>query len=258
LLPVADGYRAGMRFRVLGGRGAWPTKARGCSGYLLESAGFSLLIDPGYGTLLALFELIDPTRVDAVIVSHGHPDHCADLNPLLRCRALRDEPAVALSTYALPGALDAVLALDRPGMLDAAIDRRDFAAGARVSIGPYEIDTYSLPHFVPSAGMRIRAEGQVVAYTGDTGPSDALVDLARDADLFVADSSFTDAVPADSAPYLSSAALAAATAGRADAARLLLTHLMPETPNEAALESAARHYGGPINVAQPGLDVRLG
>src|SRR5262249_2017047 len=56
-------------------------------------------------------------QVDAVFVSHGHPDHCADLNPLLRARALRDDPPAALPLYAPPGALDAVLALDRPGML---------------------------------------------------------------------------------------------------------------------------------------------
>jgi ribonuclease BN (tRNA processing enzyme) len=246
-----------MRFSVLGGRGAWPTPGQACSGYLLEADGFSLLIDPGYGTFLALYEVIDPTRIDAVIVSHGHPDHCADLNPLLRCRALRAEPAPALPTYALPGALDAVLALDRPGMLDSALDLREFAAGEHITVGPFEIETYPLPHYTPNAGMRISAAGRVVAYTGDTGPSETLVDLARDADLLVADASYADAVPDDAARHLSSATGAGDTAHQAGVARLMLTHLMPETDDAAALEAAARRYAGPITIARPGEVVPL-
>ena len=69
---------------VLGGCGAWPAAGQACSGYLVEHDGFRLLMDPGY----AVAPLLDPLTVDAVFVSHGHPDHCADLNPLLRARAL--------------------------------------------------------------------------------------------------------------------------------------------------------------------------
>jgi len=71
-----------------------------------------------------------------VFISHGHPDHCADLNPLLRARALRDDPPAPLPVYALPGALDAVLALDRPGMLNNAYSLYEFTAGGRLDIGP--------------------------------------------------------------------------------------------------------------------------
>src|ERR1700733_5782403 len=99
-----------MRLTVLGGCGAWPAAGQACSGYVVEHDGFRLLIDPGYATMPRLLH-----EVDAVYVSHGHPDHCADLNPLLRARALRDDPPAALPVYALPGAVDAVLALDHPG-----------------------------------------------------------------------------------------------------------------------------------------------
>jgi ribonuclease BN (tRNA processing enzyme) len=104
-----------MRLTVLGGCGAEAGQA--CSGFLVEHDGFRLLVDLGYATVPRLLQLLPPEQVDAAFISHRHPDHCADLNPLLRARALRDDPAPTLPVYALPGALDAVLALDRPEML---------------------------------------------------------------------------------------------------------------------------------------------
>ena len=115
---------AGMRLTVLGGCGAWPEAGQACSGFLLEHDGFRLLADLGYATVPRLLERVTADQVDAVFISHGHPDHCADLNPLLRARALREDPAPPLPVYALPGAVDAVLALDRPGMLAGALDRK--------------------------------------------------------------------------------------------------------------------------------------
>ena len=76
-----------MRLTVLGGCGAWPAAGQACSGYLVEQDGFRLLVDPGYAIVPRLLELIDAAEVDAVLVSHGHPDHCADLHPLLRAPA---------------------------------------------------------------------------------------------------------------------------------------------------------------------------
>src|SRR5215471_6802582 len=104
-----------MRLTVLGGCGAWPEAGQACSGFLVEHDGFRLVVDLGYATVPRLLELVAAEQVDAVFISHGHPDHCADLNPLLRARAMAEHPPSPLPVYAVPGALDAVLALDRPG-----------------------------------------------------------------------------------------------------------------------------------------------
>lgn len=68
---------------MLGGCGAWPAAGLACSGYLVEHEDFRLLVDPGYATLPRLLGYRAARDIDAVLVSHGHPDHCADLNPLL-------------------------------------------------------------------------------------------------------------------------------------------------------------------------------
>ncbi|GII76097.1 MBL fold metallo-hydrolase [Sphaerisporangium rufum] len=244
-----------MRITILGGCGAWPRAGGACSGYLVEHEGFRLLIDPGYATLPVLLRYLPAERLDAVLVSHGHPDHCADLNPLLRARALRDDPAPPLPVHAPPGALDAVLALDRPGMLDAACARRDFTPGETFEAGPFRVDTRLLPHWVPNAGLRLAAGGRVLAYTGDTGPSPELEPLAQDADVFLAEASHPEVVPADSAAFLSSAAQAGRTAAQAGVRRLLLTHLMPGTRPGDALRAARRAYPGDTRVAAGGLVV---
>jgi ribonuclease BN (tRNA processing enzyme) len=263
-----------MRLTVLGGCGAWPTAGLACSGYLVEHDGFRVLIDPGYAVLPRLLQVIGATEVDAVLVSHGHPDHCADLNPLLRARVLgtrvlgapalgddalgdeqdrhgRQDPPPRLPVYAPQAALGPVLALDRPGMLDDALDLHEFRPGEEFAVGPFGVRSWLLPHWLPNAGLRLDADGSSLAYTGDTGPSPELLDLAANADIYLAEATYPWAVPADSARYLSSARQAGQTAARAGAGRLMLTHLWPGTDPTTAVEAAAASYDGPVSVATP-------
>ncbi len=246
-----------MKLTVLGGSGAWPPAGGACSGYLVEHASFGLLVDPGYATAPRLFELVAPEAIDAVLVSHGHPDHVADLNPLLRARMLRDDPAPALPVYSLPNALLAVLALDRPGMLDDAYELREFRAGDDFRIGPFQVDTRLLPHSLPNAGFRLSAGALSLTYTGDAGPTDDLVALALGTDLLVAEASYVERVPDDSAGRLNSALEVGGQAQRADAKRLLLTHLFLGTDPVASRDAASRAFNGPIGVATAGLVVEL-
>jgi ribonuclease BN (tRNA processing enzyme) len=238
-----------MRLTTLGGCGAWPAAGRACSGYLVEHDGFRVLIDPGYAVLPRLLEIMPAKGLDAVLVSHGHPDHCADLNPLLRARALGDDPPAALPVYAPGGALDAVLALDRPGMLDDAIAVHSFDPGDQFAVGPFEVRTWLLPHWVRNAGLRLQAGGETLAYTGDSGPSPDLIPLAASAEVFLAEATYPDVVPADSAGHLSSARDAGRVATWAGVGRLVLTHLWPGTPPGMAMEAAAAEFNGEISVA---------
>ncbi|MEV6815150.1 MBL fold metallo-hydrolase [Micromonospora sp. NPDC051296] len=246
-----------MRLTVLGGCGAWPEAGQACSGYLVEHDGFTLLVDVGYATVPRLLERVSQDQVDAVFVSHGHPDHCADLNPLLRSRALRDDPPKPLPVYALPGALDAVLALDRPGMLDATYVLHEFTAGSRLDIGPFRAETRLLPHWVPNAGVRLTVDGRVLAYTGDSGPSPEVVALARDADLLLAEATFVDEVPEDSRRDLSSARQVGRQAEDAGVGQLLLTHLQPGTDPATARAAASDGYQGKVGVAISGMVIDL-
>jgi len=241
-----------MRLTVIGGSGGYPGHGRPCSGYLVEADGFAVLIDPGYGVATAL-STGDGLTFDAVLVSHAHPDHCADLNPILRARAWADVPLPPLPVYALPGALDAVLALDRPEVLAGSYVLRDLEPGADLSIGPFQVLTAPLPHPRPNLGFRITAGKRSLVYTGDCGPSDGLIQLADGADLLLAEASYAETVPPEVVGALSSAADIGREAAMAGVQRLVLTHLIPKTNEADAVAAAARHFAGPVVVARPGL-----
>ncbi|MHB8324054.1 MAG: MBL fold metallo-hydrolase [Candidatus Dormibacteria bacterium] len=103
------------RFVVLGSCGAWPEAGRACSGFVFEHAGYRVVLDLGYGTLPRLLTLLGSSAgdgIDAVIVTHAHPDHMVDLHGLFRARwfARREAPAIPL--YAPDGVVARVSGLE--------------------------------------------------------------------------------------------------------------------------------------------------
>lgn len=246
-----------MHLTIIGGCGAYPGGGQPCNGYLVMQDDFTLLIDPGYGVATAL-SVDGAPRFDAVLVTHGHPDHCADLNPLLRARAMADTPQPPLPVHAQPGSLDAVLALDRPEWLEGAIALHPFGAGDSIKIGPFAVETALLPHPRPNAGVRVTAAGTSLVYTGDCGPSAELVRLATGADLLLAEATYADAMPDELLGSLSTARDAGRQAAEAGVHQLVLTHLAPGTDPEASMAVAREQFRGPVAVALPGLSVLVG
>ena len=168
-----------MRLPVLGGQGAFPTAAAGCSGYVISGPTGHLLVDPGWGTFRDLLGVLAPHEVDAVIVTHGHPDHCADLLPLLRARTMDDDrPSRPLPVFAPAGAVEPLLLGEPVRSAVDAIVLDVVADGATHSVAGFDLVFADLPHHVPNLGVRITEGSVAISYTGDAGPSPATVDLA--------------------------------------------------------------------------------
>ena len=248
-----------MRVTTLGGRAAWPGPDHGCSGYLVQTGSSMLLLDPGYGTLGPLLATLPAATVDAVWVSHAHPDHCGDLAALLRARVLPapgNRPA-PLPIHSPAGSVDAVIALDEPETLEDSYELRPVGAGEVFSLADAEACTVALPHFVPNLAVRLDAGGRSLVYTGDGPITPELVDLAGGVDLLVADATYVDGVPERHAGRLGTARAAGEAAAAAGVGRLLLTHLWPDTDPDRARAVARSAYSGPVDVAVPHLVLDL-
>jgi ribonuclease BN (tRNA processing enzyme) len=253
---------------VLGSCGAWPEPGRACSGFVLEHAEFRVVMDLGYGTLTRLLTLVDSrvgAGIDAVIITHKHPDHMVDLHGLFRARWFGDRDADPIPLYAPDGVVQRLQGLeedDDEGAILEVFDWHRLPDERPYDVGPFELRSWSLPHFVPNAGVRLTADGLTVAYTGDTGPDPSLAELAHDADLFIAEASDrrqrTDTPGAGQGQRMHLTAHDAGEAAQAAGAkRLLLTHFWPGNDREASRTEATSVFDGEVLVADEGLRISL-
>ncbi|MFC7404308.1 MBL fold metallo-hydrolase [Georgenia alba] len=250
---------------VLGSCGAWPEPGRACSGFVLEHEGFRVVLDLGYGTLSRLLAHLGSAvgdGVDAVVVTHHHPDHMLDLHGLFRARWFGRRDAAPIPLYAPPRVLAMLKSLEDedPDDVDRVLAHRPLPAGP-YDVGPFVLTSRALPHFVPNAGVRLAADGLCVSYTGDTGPDAALADLGRDADLFVVEASDRHqrrgVPPAATTSLHLSARQAGQAAAAAGARRLLLTHFWPGNDRERSRADAAAVFDGEVMLAEEGLRIAL-
>ncbi len=223
------------------------------------------VIDLGYGTLPRLLDLLSSSvadGLDAVVITHEHADHMVDLHGLFRARWFGRRDAPPLRLYAPEGVLRKVVALEDPDAQDdvAAVFAWHPLPSRAYELGPFVLDSVSLPHYVPNAGVRLTAPGLTIAYTGDTGPDAALPHLGRDADLYIVDA--THPTPpsggAGGPRLLLSAAEAGEAAAAAGARRLLLTHFWPDSDRELAVRTARQAFAGETYAATEGLVIDLG
>lgn len=176
-----------MELTILGCLGAYPYEGKGTSAYLLASEGFHLLIDAGSTTLVVLEKHLDPLALDAVILSHYHHDHIADLGVLQYYRQLypTSEVPPVLPIYGHTEDVFHFEALHMEGISQAV----PYFEGEAVRIGPFWVQFMKTIHPVPCFAMRFVEEktGKTLVYTGDSGYLETFVSFAKDADVFLAD-----------------------------------------------------------------------
>jgi ribonuclease BN (tRNA processing enzyme) len=246
-----------VHLTVLGCSGSVPGPAGPASGYLLEHDGFRLLLDLGSGAYGALQRHLDPAEVDAVVLSHLHPDHCLDLTALIVHH--RYGPAGELPPVPLLGPTGTRDRLARAydpgpkGRLPAVFDVRTVAPG---ELGPFRLRFARVNHPVETHAVRVEAGGRALVYSGDTGVSDALVDLAADADVLLCEASFDEGEPHPPDLHLTGRE-AGEHAARAGVGRLLVTHVPPWADRDRIGTEAAAAFPGPTELVTPDAAYQL-
>ncbi|MGH2692838.1 MAG: MBL fold metallo-hydrolase [Actinomycetota bacterium] len=250
-----------MELTVLGAHGTWPGAGGATSGLLVRHEGFSMWIDAGTGTMANLQRHIGLFDVGAVMISHSHPDHVSDLYSYLMARLFSPEHPPKIPIYLAPNVAERfnpLLTDDSADMrLSEAFDVVVVEPGQGLEAGPFKISTASMRHTVPTVGVRVEGGGLSLAYSADTGPTEELVKLARDADLLVAEASYQE-VGNDLPPIHLSAREAGEAAAQAAAGKLVLTHIRPYLDWERSREEADAAFEGEVILGRDNETLKVG
>lgn len=217
-----------MKLTVLGYYGGYPTNGVGTSSYLIESDGFHLLLDVGSSSLLALEKYVDPLKLDAVLLSHYHHDHIADLGVLQFTRLLKKDEH-GNKPHLLP-----IYCHDEDKDNFAKMTFENVSQGIaytdepELTIGPFKIEHMKTLHPVPCFAFRIieNKTGKTLVFTADSGYKNEFISFAEDADLLLADSNFYRGMENHSIHMTANEC--GRIADRANVGHLILTHL-PQT-----------------------------
>jgi ribonuclease BN (tRNA processing enzyme) len=248
-----------MKVTVVGCSGSYPGPDSPASSYLVEADDgertWRILLALGSGALGTLQRLADPLSIDAVFLSHLHPDHWFDMSGyyvLRKYHPAGPQPRIPVygprgtarrmaNAYGLPA---------NPGMSEE-FDIREHDESQPVSVGPIKVEVSKVLHPVDAFALKVTHEGRTLVYSGDTAYSDALVELAQGADLLLAEAAFRECDDNPTDLHMTGAD-AARTAERAGVGRLVLTHIPPWFDPQHAFDEARPVYDGQLDLAASG------
>lgn len=205
------------------------------------------LIDCGATTMAGLKrEGIDRNAIEAIYITHLHGDHIGGLPYFVldaQLVAKRTEPLVIAGPPGLEDRFRGAMDVMFPGLSD--VEQRfdlrivELEADRRVAVGPAEVTPIEVVHAcgAPPYALRLDIDGKTIAYSGDTEWTDALIEVARGAELFVCESYFYGKEIPNHLSYRT----LSAHRGALDCERLVLTHMsadmlsrLPEIDEEYA------------------------
>jgi ribonuclease BN (tRNA processing enzyme) len=233
-----------VRLSVIGSSPAWPNPGSAHSGYMLTANGHRLLLDCGPGVLGRLRETELWPQVDGIAITHWHLDHWGDLVPWVwgSFYLATNGPVPRPELWVQPGGAEFLTELGSrlgfPDMFERTFELNEYEPSTAFSVGPLSVVPIRVPHYkLETYAFRVEADDRALAYSGDSAPSEELVEAARDADLFVCEATLLRG-ELDGQPRGHLSLDEAVEAFEASGAkRLLLTHRPREldTPEEYEL-----------------------
>jgi ribonuclease BN (tRNA processing enzyme) len=244
-----------MQLDVLGSSGTYPVPDRPASGYLISHGSTRILCDAGFGVMAELQRRVSPDGLDAVVLSHRHPDHCADFLAMHHALAYGPFARRGMPVFAAPGLADRIAEFLGAGEGHVLFDIFDFhevGAENHVTVGEIDLRFAVTAHTVPTIATRFEAGGRSLAYSADTGPGGGFPALCSGANVVLAEASIPGERDDHDFAHHLTAREAGEIAREARAAKLILTHLRPELDWRQARADAERAFGGPVAIASPG------
>ncbi|MGZ8745097.1 MAG: MBL fold metallo-hydrolase [Nocardioides sp.] len=246
-----------MRLTVVGCAGSAPGPASPASCYLLEHDGFRLVIDLGNGAFGPLQSHADPAAIDAVFLSHLHADHCLDIAPFVVWHRYSGRSSNGRVPLYAPVAAERRLALAYDADGDGITDVFDFVpvGPGSFTLGPFAVTLARTAHPIECYAIRLTVDGRSLVYTGDTGPCERVVELARGADVLLAEAAHPPGPALPPGLHLTGRE-AGQHAAAAGVGRLLLTHV-PSWVDEIGQLFAASQVFSETELVRPGATYEI-
>ena len=238
-----------MKLTVIGHWGAYPEVGEATSGYLISYENFNLLLDCGSGILSHIQRFIKIEDIHAVLLSHYHHDHIADIGPLQYARLTKTQVGQINDTMPIYGHGD-----------NAAFDKLtkepytkgvSYAADKPLHIGPFTITFFKTAHAVTCYAVKISANDKTIVYSADTNYFEALIPFVKGADLFICECSLYADMDGKSMGHMNSTDCGK-MAREANVGQLLLTHLPHFGDHAQLLVQAKQEYSGIASLASMG------
>jgi len=237
-----------MRVHVVGSSGTYPGPGRPASGYLIESGRTRVWCDAGPGTFVSM--PVDTDLIDAVVVSHQHPDHCVDLMAAFHAWKYRPDPRDPVPLFAPQAVWDRVC--DFLEQEPSSFEFTPVWTGSEIVIGELGVEFVEMDHSVPTVGSRWDGNGRTLFYTGDTGPAGDWRRLAADVDVMLAEASYQGETEDKLYPHHLTAAEAGQIARQVGAGKLVLTHIPPYLDPSVSVGEAEQVFDRPVRLAVAG------
>jgi ribonuclease BN (tRNA processing enzyme) len=240
---------SGLSLVVIGCDGSWTGPGGAGSGYLVTSGTTRVLMDAGPGTFANLQRRVDPGTIDAVILSHRHPDHWTDLYSIATHAQLA-QAGRSVPVYAPAGLAERAHLETSP-----VIAFHEVTDGNSVHIGSLTCTFHRTDHPVETLAVRIDGGGRALGYSADTGPAWSLAELGTDLDLVLCEATYT--CDHEGTSHHMSGRQAGNQARAAGTRRLVVTHRWPSVSASALEVEATLAFGSPVEVAAIGKEYVL-
>ena len=256
-----------MRITALGTAAAYPGPGNACTGWLVQEHDTNLLLDCGTGILANLQMVIPLQQLTAVVISHMHADHFIDLIPLRY--AFKYGPAAAAAAqrpriFLPPGGLVVLEGMvaplesdDEAGFFRSVFDLEEYDPSAATQVDELAVTFAPGAHYIPCWAISVQGSKRVV-YTADTGPSDAVTQLARRADLLIAEATYMSVAEErnHNRGHLTPEEVGD-LASLANPSKVLITHLWPHRDPQLMLSKAKAVFAGDVALAVQGETYEL-